>query len=255
MHIRPFIAGCHYGPPAPGKLEALLSALSAEFVAAPENWATTRFSTPDVAFDRYFARYLAPAAAALPPGAYPFACMINFGVHQLTMRRFHRQGNQIFVQVGAGHSEVFAAGIVRNVGVPCHLIAENGETVDEASLSRHLTLPWEGRPEFFRRTLSDYVSERAPRIGFLVIAGQGSAEGIVRVINAATPAFHENTDILVHDHVEELQRLLTMIDVVGHRPSEIFQIRLDPETPASHAVISLQVAPIDYGSIVAPDNR
>ncbi|MGB0684198.1 MAG: hypothetical protein ACPGOV_15955 [Magnetovibrionaceae bacterium] len=207
MHIIDFFQGLEARPASPEKIAALEQAFApGPLPEAPFVDALLNTFPADDAFDHYFSALMAKPMAETRACNYPLACLINFGVHQLTMRRFDDAGNQMFLQIGTQDSHEFICGILRNAAITCHLVTEDPMAADTlASLRPFVAEKWNGKPQVFGQTAQAYFSAQKPNIGLLSLVNLDSREAYFNALSLAWMFLDDMADIIVQGSEDHLK--------------------------------------------------
>lgn len=253
MHLTDFFAGFFYDDPSVQKIRYAADSVGIEVLAHPHFSEAKRLFLAHKAIDRFMLTLLGPAATRCNYVNYPMSALINFSAHQLTMRRFQHNRSQKLVQIGCFTGEEFLVGVLRNISVDCHLVANPPCLLDIDSIANSTS--WQGNVEVIRLSVGKYLSKFSPRIGVLVLANMGAIQQYREALESAWNYLDPYADIIACGDFGHLSGLREALLKDGVACTDMFLRERPSYKLEDSGILLIRKQNINYLDIIAHDDR
>lgn len=257
MHILDFVSKIKTQQPDPQKLKDIARTVGINQIGNIRLNTVKNTFLSDTAFDQYYYKSLSPFILKSNYSNYILSALINFGAHQLTMRRFPHVGNQILVHVGARSGEEFNLGVMNSIDLPCHLVSHKKSLCSSAFDFEELPIGLARRPDIFFTDVHSYLTEKNPMIGYLVISDIGDATEVISILDQCKNFTSQHCDIVIADNHHVVTQTCEMLHGFGSYEITKTPLQYTHNGKIGDDMIAavLKKASIDYSSIIAPDDR
>jgi hypothetical protein len=207
----------------------------------------------DPAYDQYYSTLFLPLFSVTAQANYPLACLQNFGMHQLTMRRFYTENSQIFLQIGGLDGHEFICALMHNVSITGHLVHQTGSPEVYDKLCKFIDQPWNKAPQFYPLAHQEYLQTVNPSIGFLSLVGLPSPTLFLRTLSECWESLHQHADILLQGETYIVEPAVTALceQVKELRVNPRRFNRIDEQGMRTEQTIAVfQKYPFDYPKMI-----
>ncbi len=254
MYLTEFLAGFHYQEPSLEKLRYLADAIGVKDMSHPHLAEVKRLFLTHKAIDNYMAALLGRVATRCRYVNYPMSALINFAAHQLTMRRFPHNGSQKLVQIGCFTGEEFLTGVMRNVSLKCHLVANPPLAFESGMISENRP-SWEGEVEVIRVPVEEYLRQFSSRIGVLVLANLGPIPQYRSVLTSVWDCLDPHANIVACGDFRHLSGLRVALLSDGIPCTDMFLRERHSDEFEDSGILLIRRQNINYLDIITHDDR